>query len=175
MPSCEHRSFRATVEVSRLVEEEDADAHAWAADVRVACEDCGAPFGFKGMEAGLSFDAPMRSIDALEARLPLMSPMELDLHGPFPPGASRMPESVVEALEELSRMMPVTRLRCDHPIRDGHREGAGLFRLRDVAKGGLSSHVIVEDPEGWRLYGRVRRHDAAGTLLIEAKTAWRLS
>lgn len=178
MPSCSHDRFEAEVEVTQLVEHEGGtEPTGWAATVKVKCADCDAPFGFKGLESGVSLDAPMRSLDALLVHLPLMSPAELALAGPFPPHEGRMPDEVATALEELSRSTPVTRLDCSEPIREAQRQGGGLFMLRDVGMVALDppTHVIVVDPEGWRLYGRVRERTAAGNLLIEAKTAWRPS
>ncbi|HZV74620.1 MAG TPA: hypothetical protein VFF79_12955 [Conexibacter sp.] len=83
--TCAHENFEAAVDVTRLHEHEGADSpHAFVADVRVWCRACRAPLGFKGLSAGVSFDQPMCSPDALEARLPLMSPSELSLVGPLP-------------------------------------------------------------------------------------------
>lgn len=64
--ACGHLNFVARVAVNRLV-----DTGRYSADVRVNCVECGEPFRFLGVEAGLSPYAPMVSVDGLELRAPI--------------------------------------------------------------------------------------------------------
>ncbi len=64
--TCEHKNFVASVTVNRL-----EDKGAFFADIRVQCDECGEPFRFIGVAAGLSFGQPMASVDGLELRAPI--------------------------------------------------------------------------------------------------------
>lgn len=64
--TCPHADFRANVAVSRL-----EDAGRFVSDIRVQCAHCGEPFRFLGVPAGVSFEQPRVSIDALELRAPI--------------------------------------------------------------------------------------------------------
>jgi hypothetical protein len=79
--SCHHENFAASCDVTRVLDgHEDGDLTAFALDLRVACADCGADFGFRGVPCGVSVNGqPMRSADALELRAWLLSPSELAL------------------------------------------------------------------------------------------------
>lgn len=84
MTTCVHPEFRASVDVTRILndvpEDEGGEAVHFAADVRVECAACGEPFGFRGVPCGVSIvGVPMRSADALELRAWLLSPAELAL------------------------------------------------------------------------------------------------
>jgi len=70
---CRHLRFAAQVDVNRVGEGETADGmpRAYVADVRVSCEDCGEPFRFTGLRAGLSFAHPMVSVDETELHAPI--------------------------------------------------------------------------------------------------------
>jgi len=57
-------NFRAHVAVNRI-----EDKGAFAADVRVWCTECGIPFQFLGLEAGLDMQGARVSVDGLEARM----------------------------------------------------------------------------------------------------------
>lgn len=92
--SCEHLDFHAYVDVARIVEHlEPADEGrapapgddpvAFRATVRVECAECGAALGFRVPDVGDLPDRPACSPDALELRLPLISPAELELLGPL--------------------------------------------------------------------------------------------
>lgn len=83
--SCSHPDFAAFVEVGRIVEDEGepTDAYAFAASIRVECVACGGKFGWRGFETGVSSHRPMVSVDALELRVPLISPAELEMLGPL--------------------------------------------------------------------------------------------
>ena len=78
--ACEHETFVAQVDVFRLGDDDRlGEVVRFAAEVRIACVDCGRRLGFRGMPQGLSPEEPMCSPDLLEARLPLISPAELEL------------------------------------------------------------------------------------------------
>ncbi len=66
MSECEHKEFEARVEVNRL-----EDVKQFAADVHIQCRDCGMPFRFLGLPAGLRPERPAVSVDGTEARLPI--------------------------------------------------------------------------------------------------------
>lgn len=82
--SCQHENFESDVAVGRIAAEEDGDIVIFVADVRVKCVDCGESFGFRGLPPGMSWGEPTRTVDALEACLPLLSPSDLALSGPLP-------------------------------------------------------------------------------------------
>jgi hypothetical protein len=63
---CEHKNFRAEVDVNRL-----EDSGAFMADIRIFCTECDLPFVFRGIEAGLSFEKPMASITGQELHAPI--------------------------------------------------------------------------------------------------------
>ena len=63
---CQHPSFKANVAVNRF-----EDTGRFMADITVACADCGEPFRFVGLAAGLDWERPLVSIDALELRAPI--------------------------------------------------------------------------------------------------------
>lgn len=66
---CEHRNFTASVAVARITHGDGGQVYRYQADVRVNCVDCGLPFRFIGLPAGLDLDGAATSVDALEARL----------------------------------------------------------------------------------------------------------
>lgn len=70
---CPHLNFMANVAVNRIGEAETTDGlpRAYMADITVCCEDCGEPFRWCGVQAGLSFAHPMVSVDELEMHAPL--------------------------------------------------------------------------------------------------------
>lgn len=82
--SCQHEDFEADVKVGRVTDDDGGDVVAFVAEVRVRCVECGENFGFRGMPPGLMWEGPTRSPDAREARLPLLSPTELEMNGPLP-------------------------------------------------------------------------------------------
>lgn len=69
--ACLHENFGAVVEVNRLSQVEGGPIDAYAADIRVQCADCGEPFRWVGVPAGLSPRQPMCSVDETELRAPL--------------------------------------------------------------------------------------------------------
>lgn len=64
MSACEHRDFVACVTVNRM-----ENRGLFAADVTVACAECGAPFRFLGLPGGLDLHGATVSVDQTEARL----------------------------------------------------------------------------------------------------------
>lgn len=68
---CPHENFTARVEVNRLKPSDEEPVDAYAADVRISCSDCGEPFRFIGVQAGLRPDRPMCSVDETELRAPI--------------------------------------------------------------------------------------------------------
>jgi hypothetical protein len=64
--SCAHQNFHANVAVNRLV-----DTGRFLADITIKCAECGEPFRFIGVEAGVAFTRPACSIDELELRAPI--------------------------------------------------------------------------------------------------------
>jgi hypothetical protein len=43
----------------------------YTAEIRIKCRECGLPFEFIGVEAGMSCEKPMASVDAQELRAPI--------------------------------------------------------------------------------------------------------
>lgn len=66
---CPHENFMADVQVARMPTVEGGPIKRYMADVRVKCNDCGLPFRFIGLPAGLDLNGASVSIDATEARL----------------------------------------------------------------------------------------------------------
>jgi hypothetical protein len=71
--ACPHENFSASVEVSRLSDSEEPGAAitGYAADIKVWCDDCGEPFRWIGVQAGLNPQRPMCSVDETEMRAPI--------------------------------------------------------------------------------------------------------
>ena len=67
---CPHERFEAVVVVNRIAPE-GGSLTGLMADVRVWCSDCGEVFRWTGCQPGLSFAAPMVSIDGTALRAPL--------------------------------------------------------------------------------------------------------
>jgi hypothetical protein len=69
---CPHEDFAATVEVNRLQRSDtDPTVTGYFADIRVECTQCGEPFRWTGVEAGVSPARPMCSVDETELRAPI--------------------------------------------------------------------------------------------------------
>lgn len=70
---CPHLNFDAQVTVGRIGEAETADGlpRAYMAEVRVSCADCGEPFRWRGVKAGLSFGRPTCSVDEATLNAPM--------------------------------------------------------------------------------------------------------
>lgn len=69
--ACPHENFDAVVAVNRITPVDGAPPTAFNADIRVRCADCGEPFRWIGVPAGMSPAKPMVSIDETELRAPL--------------------------------------------------------------------------------------------------------
>lgn len=67
--TCEHRAFRATVGVTRMSKDDGGPITGYMAEVRVACAECGKPFQFLGLAAGLDTQGARVSLDGLEANI----------------------------------------------------------------------------------------------------------
>lgn len=67
---CPHEDFDASVEVSRLTGEDGGPVTAYSAGIRIRCAQCGEPFRWIGVQAGLKPDRPMVSVDETELRAP---------------------------------------------------------------------------------------------------------
>lgn len=69
---CPHLDFDAYVMVNRRTKSDtDPTVIAFSADIKVNCKDCGEPFRWTGLQAGLSPRRPMCSLDETELRAPL--------------------------------------------------------------------------------------------------------
>lgn len=68
---CEHLNFGAAVDVHRLTDEA-GKVRSFMADVTIRCADCGRPFQFLGLPAGVDTGGSSMSPDALEARLAIV-------------------------------------------------------------------------------------------------------
>lgn len=66
MPGCKHESFDCQVTVNRI-----EDINRFMADVMVKCANCGQPFRFIGLPAGMDYNSPMVSVDGCEGRFPI--------------------------------------------------------------------------------------------------------
>jgi hypothetical protein len=69
--ACPHENFAASVEINRLTGEGGGEPGAYSADIRASCADCGEPFRWIGLQAGLMPSRPMVSADETELRAPL--------------------------------------------------------------------------------------------------------
>lgn len=83
--TCEHREFDAFVEVNRI-----EDVGRFSADLRIRCRECGIPFRFIGLPAGVDLNGAAVSVDATEARLAIAPKDEVvpALEGGKPSGFS---------------------------------------------------------------------------------------
>lgn len=68
-----HEHFDASVSVGRIGTEEtqDGSPRAYIADIKVSCTQCGEPFRWSGLRAGVSFAEPRVSVDETELHAPL--------------------------------------------------------------------------------------------------------
>lgn len=82
--ACDHHNFFADVTVNRL-----EDAGRFQADVRIRCKDCGTPFRFIGLPAGLDLNGAAVSVDGTEGRFAIapkgqvVTPIDPDAVGGF--------------------------------------------------------------------------------------------
>jgi hypothetical protein len=69
--ACEHREFEALVEINRLSHNPGGPVVGYAADISVFCAQCGEPFRWTGVPAGVSPKRPTCSVDEKVLRAPL--------------------------------------------------------------------------------------------------------
>ncbi len=69
MANCEHLNFMTYAEIARMPSVENGPIDRFSASIRIVCEDCGLPFRFIGLPAGVDLNGAATSIDATEARL----------------------------------------------------------------------------------------------------------
>lgn len=63
---CPHKQFDCNVNIARI-----EDIGRFMAEVRVTCQQCGTPFRFIGLPAGMDYNSPCVSMDACELRAPV--------------------------------------------------------------------------------------------------------
>lgn len=68
---CPHLNFRADVGVGRREATEGGPVEGFMAEIRIGCADCGEPFRFIGVPAGLLAGQPCVSVDEMELRAPI--------------------------------------------------------------------------------------------------------
>ena len=68
---CQHASFAAKVKVGRLSHVEGGPISAFCADVKINCAECGMPFRFIGLPAGVHFAEPRVAVGGMELRAPI--------------------------------------------------------------------------------------------------------
>ena len=77
---CRHENFAADVAINRIGEDDPGNdtgmPNHYSADISVRCSDCGEPFRWMGIRAGVSPSEPMCSVD------------ETELHAPIRPASS---------------------------------------------------------------------------------------
>lgn len=70
--ACPHENFDAYVDVNRVTaSDDDPTVVGYSADIKVTCHDCGEPFRWTGVPAGVSPRSPMCSVDETELHAPL--------------------------------------------------------------------------------------------------------
>jgi hypothetical protein len=69
--ACEHREFEAMVEINRLSEIPGGPVVNYFADITVNCAECGEPFRWTGVPAGVSPARPTCSVDERQLHAPL--------------------------------------------------------------------------------------------------------
>ncbi|MYV56468.1 hypothetical protein [Streptomyces sp. SID3212] len=69
---CPHLDFAAYVAVNRLTAaDDDPTVVGYSADITVECDDCGEPFRWTGLDAGVSPAGPTCSVDEKTMCAPL--------------------------------------------------------------------------------------------------------
>lgn len=70
--ACPHENFAADVDVNRrIASDDDPTVIGFAADIRIACANCGERFRWIGIPAGLLAGRPTCSIDEFELHAPI--------------------------------------------------------------------------------------------------------
>lgn len=72
--ACDHESFRAQCDISRLSTDEGGPITHYTAELRVYCAECGEQFEFQGLPGGYSAYNPTVDLGRGTANLPLMPP-----------------------------------------------------------------------------------------------------
>jgi hypothetical protein len=73
---CEHNNFTCNAQVNRLTNTDNGPVTGYMADIKISCTDCGIPFGWVGLDRGVSNYKTMVSFDGLELRAPLVPAAE---------------------------------------------------------------------------------------------------
>jgi hypothetical protein len=68
---CEHKNFQAYTDVFRLKGGDDGPVHAFCAEIKIKCAECGIPFEFPELPAGMSSKEARVSLDAQTLRIPI--------------------------------------------------------------------------------------------------------
>jgi hypothetical protein len=69
---CDHKNFKAQVDVTRLTENDDlGKVIGYRAEIEIHCMDCFMPFRFVGLPGGYLPDRPTISIEGTRARMPI--------------------------------------------------------------------------------------------------------
>lgn len=66
--TCEHLNFECECDVNRMPTKEGGPIERYSMAVRVKCSECGTPFRFIGLPAGLDLNGAAVSVDATEGR-----------------------------------------------------------------------------------------------------------
>lgn len=70
--ACPHMNFKAQVNVTRMTDNKDeTTVMGYTAEITINCLECGLPFEFIGVDAGMMPTRPMASPDAQELRAPI--------------------------------------------------------------------------------------------------------
>lgn len=70
--ACPHENFDVFANVNRIIASDtDPTVIGYSADLKVNCRDCGEPFRWTGLRAGLSPAHPMCSLDEITMSAPL--------------------------------------------------------------------------------------------------------
>lgn len=77
---CLHKDFSADVAVARITDGDAGPVTNYVAHLSVKCSECGVPFHFVGVDAGMGFLKPIRDF------------LGTTLHAPIAPGEA-LPES----------------------------------------------------------------------------------
>jgi hypothetical protein len=96
--NCRHEKFLANVVVNRL-----EDSGRFNADITIKCEQCGVPFRFLGLPAGVDLDGAAVSADGTEMRVAIGTPETVAniIDGNCPVGFT------VRRRPDLSQMPPI--------------------------------------------------------------------
>lgn len=77
--TCRHEAFATTAKITRVTDHDGGEVKNFALELTVQCDQCGIPFVFKGLQAGMAFSSPRVSALGEEARLPIEPMGEEDL------------------------------------------------------------------------------------------------